>query len=51
MITAENLSLFMRQINSNYAKYYNKKYKRSGYLWYSIGNCSLNYERYHYNLL
>jgi len=31
--TSENLSLFMRQINSNYAKYYNKKYKRSGYLW------------------
>jgi len=31
--TTENLSLFMRQINSNYAKYFNKKYKRSGYLW------------------
>jgi len=23
----------MRQINSNYAKYFNKKYNRSGYLW------------------
>jgi len=23
----------MRQINSNYATYFNKKYKRSGYLW------------------
>jgi len=31
--TSENLALFMRQINSNYAKYFNKKYKRSGYLW------------------
>jgi len=31
--TSENLSLYMRQINSNYAKYFNKKYKRSGYLW------------------
>ena len=28
-----NLSLFMRQINSNYAIYFNKKYKRSGHLW------------------
>jgi len=31
--TSENLSLFMRQVNSNYATYFNKKYKRSGYLW------------------
>jgi REP element-mobilizing transposase RayT/DNA-binding CsgD family transcriptional regulator len=31
--TRENLSLFMRQVNSNYATYFNKKYKRSGYLW------------------
>ncbi len=29
----ENLSAGMRQINSNYAKYYNKKYKRTGHLW------------------
>ncbi|PHS38042.1 MAG: hypothetical protein COB07_09690 [Sulfurovum sp.] len=29
----ENLSKFMRQINSNYAVYFNKKYKRSGHLW------------------
>jgi len=28
-----NLSLFMRQINSNYAIYYNKKVKRTGHLW------------------
>jgi len=32
-LTEENLSLFMRQINSNYAIYFNKKYKRSGHLW------------------
>jgi len=31
--TSENLSLFMRQINANYAIYFNKKYKRSGHLW------------------
>ena len=31
--TRENLSLFMRQINSNYAIYFNKKYKRTGHLW------------------
>ncbi|MDD3591732.1 MAG: transposase [Sulfurovum sp.] len=29
----ENLSKFMRQINMNYAIYFNKKYKRSGHLW------------------
>ncbi len=28
-----NLSLFMRQLNSNYAIYYNKKAKRTGHLW------------------
>jgi len=32
-LTQENLSLFMRQINSNYAIYFNKKYKRVGHLW------------------
>ncbi len=31
--TSENLSLFMRQLNSNYAIYFNKKYKRSRLLW------------------
>jgi REP element-mobilizing transposase RayT len=31
--TRENLSHGMRQINSAYAKYYNKKYKRSGHFW------------------
>ena len=29
----ENLSRFMKHINSNYAIYFNKKYKRSGHLW------------------
>ncbi len=29
----ENLSKFMRQINSRYAIYFNKTYKRSGHLW------------------
>ena len=28
-----NLSKFMRQINANYAIYFNKKYKRVGHLW------------------
>ncbi len=31
--TSDNLSLFMRQVNSNYAIYFNKKYKRTGHLW------------------
>jgi len=29
----ENLSLLMRQINSNYATFFNKKYHRTGHLW------------------
>ncbi len=29
----DELSKFMRQINMNYAIYFNKKYKRSGHLW------------------
>ncbi|MEA2028150.1 MAG: transposase, partial [Campylobacterota bacterium] len=32
-ITQSNLSKFMRQINGNYAIYFNKKYRRSGHLW------------------
>ncbi len=32
-IAHENLSKFMRQVNSNYAIYFNKKYKRTGHLW------------------
>ncbi len=49
--TSENLSLFMRQINSNYAKFFNKEYKRTGYLWQ--GRYSSWYivdERYLYDL-
>lgn len=30
--TKDNLSMFMRIVNANYAKYFNKKYKRSGHL-------------------
>ena len=32
-IKTENLSKFMRQLNMNYAIYFNKKYKRTGHLW------------------
>ena len=32
-IKDESLSKFMRQINMNYAIYFNKKYKRTGHLW------------------
>lgn len=32
-IEKENLSKFMRQLNSDYAVYFNKKYKRTGHLW------------------
>ena len=32
-IEQENLSKFMRQLNANYAIYFNKKYRRSGHLW------------------
>lgn len=32
-IQQANLSKYMKQLNSNYAIYFNKKYKRSGHLW------------------
>ncbi len=32
-ITQPNLSKFMRQLNMNYAIYFNKKYQRTGHLW------------------
>ena len=32
-ITQDNLSKYMRQLNMNYAIYFNKKYKRVGHLW------------------
>ena len=31
----DNLSIFMRFVNANYAKYFNKKTKRTGHLWQS----------------
>jgi len=31
--STNNLSKFMRQLNMNYAIYFNKKYKRAGHLW------------------
>ena len=31
--SADNLSKFMRQLNMNYAIYFNKRYKRVGHLW------------------
>jgi len=31
--STDNLSKFMRQLNMNYAIYFNKKYKRTGHLW------------------
>ena len=30
------LSLFMRKLNMGYAKYFNEKYKRNGYLWQGV---------------
>ena len=49
--TSENLSLFMRQINSNYAKYFNKKYKRTGYLWQGrYSSWYITNEQYIYDL-
>ena len=32
-ITQGNLSMFMRQLNMNYAIYFNKKHERTGHLW------------------
>lgn len=49
--TSQNLSLFMRQINSNYAIYYNKKYNRSGHLWQGrFGSWYITQENYLYRL-
>ena len=38
-IRQENLSKFMRQLNMNYAIYFNKKYKRTGHLWQGLSEC------------
>lgn len=48
----ENLSLFMKHINSNYAIYFNKKTKRSGHLWQGrFYSRYINSESYYYTLI
>lgn len=48
----ENLSLFMKHINSNYAIYFNKKTKRSGHLWQGrFYSRYINGEEYYYALV
>jgi REP element-mobilizing transposase RayT len=38
----ENLSKFIRQLNANYAIYFNKKYRRSGHLKYLVKYIKFN---------
>lgn len=48
----ENISLFMKHINSNYAIYVNKKYKRSGHLWQGrFYSRFVNSDEYFYTLV
>jgi len=48
----ENLSLFMKHINSNYAIYVNKKYKRSGHVWQGrFYSRFVNSDEYFYTLV
>ncbi|CAA6818330.1 MAG: Para-aminobenzoate synthase, aminase component (EC [uncultured Sulfurovum sp.] len=48
----ENLSLFMKHINSNYAIYANKKQKRSGHFWQGrFYSRYINSESYYYTLI
>ncbi len=48
----ENLSLFMKHINSNYAIYFNKKTKRSGHLWQGrFYSRYINSDDYYYTLI
>ncbi|AFV96915.1 hypothetical protein B649_03005 [Candidatus Sulfuricurvum sp. RIFRC-1] len=48
----ENLSLFMKHINSNYAIYVNKKYKRSGHFWQGrFYSRYINSDEYFYTLV
>ena len=50
--TRENLSSFMKQINSNYAIYANKKQKRSGHFWQGrYYSRYINSENYYYTLI
>ncbi len=48
----ENLSLFMKHINSNYAIYANRKHKRSGHFWQGrFYSRYLTSEAYYYTLI
>ena len=48
----ENLSLFMKHINSNYAIYANKKQKRSGHFWQGrFYSRYINSDEYYYALI
>ncbi|QOR62875.1 transposase [Sulfurovum sp. ST-21] len=48
----DNLSLFMKQVNSNYAIYANKKQKRSGHFWQGrFYSRYINNEAYYYTLI
>jgi len=48
----ENLSLFMKHINSNYAIFANKKYKRSGHFWQGrFYSRYITSEAYYYTLI
>ena len=48
----ENLSLFMKHINSNYAIYANKKQKRSGHFWQGrFYSRYVNSDEYYYTLI
>ena len=47
-----NLSKFMRQLNMNYAIYFNKKYNRVGHLWQGrFKSCYVTDEAYLYTLM
>jgi len=48
----ENLSVFMRIVNANYALYFNRKYNRSGHLWQDRYKSKyILYENYLYSLI
>ena len=48
----ENLSLFMKHINANYAIYTNRKYRRSGHLWQGrFYSRYLTTDAYYYTLI
>ena len=48
----DNLSLFMKQVNANYAIYFNKRTKRSGHLWQGrFKSWFITDEKYLYTLI